>query len=68
MTPSPSAAATKPYVVSFAAGVSPADQAAAITAAGATTTDTIGVLRIHAVNASDAAVAALKADARVATV
>ena len=67
-TPEPTApAATNPYVVSFVAGTASAEQTAAVIAAGATTTDTIGVLRIHAVNASDAAVALLRADPLVAT-
>ncbi|HYH92956.1 MAG TPA: S8 family serine peptidase, partial [Candidatus Saccharimonadales bacterium] len=64
-SPTPTAAPTKAYVVTFDAGVSSADQVTAVSSAGATTTDTIGVLRIHAVSASDAAVDALRADERV---
>src|SRR3954447_20314742 len=67
-TPAPSAAPTRPFVVTFDAGVSAADQADAIDAAAATITDTIAVLRIRAVNASDAAVVALRADPRVSSV
>jgi hypothetical protein len=49
-------------------GTSVATQADAIATAGATDLDSIAVLRMHAVQATDAAVAALRADARVASV
>jgi uncharacterized repeat protein (TIGR01451 family) len=73
-TPEPTAAPTstpapvRAYVVTFAAGVSAADQIAAIADAGATDDDTIAVLRLHAVRASDAAATALRADARITSV
>ncbi len=69
-TPAPTStpAPVRPYVVTFAAGVSAADQSTAITDAGASDDDTIAVLRLHAVRASDAAAANLRADARVASV
>ena len=67
-TPAPTPEPTSPFIVTFAAGVSAANQAAAIAAAGATSTDTIAALRMHAVNAGPSAVAALNADSRVARV
>src|SRR4051794_13832514 len=66
--PAPTPAPVRPYVVTFASGVSAAAQVDALTTAGATDDDVIAVLRIHAVRASDAAVAALRADSRVASV
>jgi hypothetical protein len=66
--PTPTPEATSPYIVTFGAGVSAADQAAAIAAAGATSTDTIAALRMQAVAAGASAVAALNADPRVARV
>ena len=53
------------YIVTFAAGVTKAQQVAAITDAGATDISAIAPLRMHAVDASDAAAAALQADAAV---
>src|SRR6476661_7583951 len=67
-TQAPTPEPTSPFIVTFAAGVSAANQAAAIAAAGATSTDTIAALRMHAVNAGPSAVAALNADSRVARV
>jgi len=69
-TPAPTStpAPVRPYVITFAASVSGAQQSAAIADAGATDDDTIAVLRLHAVRASDAAASALRADARVASV
>ena len=67
-TLAPSAVPTSPYVVTFVGGTTAAEQADVLLAAGATTTDTIAVLRIHAVDAGVDAVAALRADARVAFV
>jgi hypothetical protein len=67
-TPAPTPEPTSPYIVTFAAGVSASDQAAAVAAAGATTTDTIAALRMRAVDAGATALAALNADARVARV
>ncbi|HEX5014853.1 MAG TPA: S8 family serine peptidase, partial [Candidatus Limnocylindrales bacterium] len=67
-TPAPSAAPTSPFIVTFASNVSAGDQAAAVADAGATTTDTIAALRMHAVNASSAAASALAADSRVVRV
>nr|MBA2381651.1 S8 family serine peptidase [Chloroflexota bacterium] len=57
-----------PYIVTFVAGTTAAEQTNAIAAAGATDLDSIAVLRMHAVSASDAAVASLRADASVASV
>ena len=62
------AAPTSPFIVSFESDVTTSEQADAVADAGATTTDTIGVLRIHAVAASGAAVDALRADSRVKSV
>ena len=56
------------YIVTFEAGVTKAQQAAAIADAGATDISAIAPLRMHAVDASDAAVAALEADAAVSRV
>ncbi|HXI80614.1 MAG TPA: S8 family serine peptidase, partial [Verrucomicrobiae bacterium] len=73
-TPAPAPTATPapvtvaPYIVTFVGGTSAATQADAIAAAGATDLDSIAVLRMHAVQAGDAAVAALRADASVASV
>ncbi|MFL5724894.1 MAG: hypothetical protein ACJ77F_00995, partial [Chloroflexota bacterium] len=67
-TPAPTPEPTSPFIVTFASGVSAANQAAAIAAAGATSTDTIAALRMQAVNAGPSAVAALNADSRVARV
>nr|MBA2720158.1 tandem-95 repeat protein [Chloroflexota bacterium] len=67
-TPTPAPVAVAPYIVTFVSGTSAADQSAAIAAAGATDLDSIAVLRMHAVQASDAAVATLRADASVASV
>src|SRR3954471_14093206 len=64
-TPSPS---VSPFIVTFVAGTSAADQLAALAAAGATDLDSIGVLRMHAVQATDAAATALRADSTVASV
>ncbi|HEY8987936.1 MAG TPA: S8 family serine peptidase, partial [Candidatus Limnocylindrales bacterium] len=66
-TPAPSVTVA-PYIVTFVAGTTAAAQLAAITAAGATDLDSIAVLRMHALQASDAAVAALHADPSVASV
>ena len=60
--------ADRAWVVTFVAGTSALEQSASITGAGATTTDTIGALRIHAVDASDAAVDLLRANPLVASV
>src|SRR5439155_12729869 len=57
-----------PYIVTFVSGTSSAQQRNAIADAGATDLDSIAVLRMHAVQATDAAVAALRADASVASV
>ena len=65
-TETPAPAPTRPYVVSFQPGTSLEDQAAAVTAAGALTTDMIAVLNLHAVDASDEAIAALSANPLVA--
>ncbi|HET7829776.1 MAG TPA: hypothetical protein VFL03_09450, partial [Candidatus Limnocylindrales bacterium] len=54
--------------MTFASGVAAADQLQAVADAGAVSTDSIAVLRIRAVTASDAAADALRADARVASV
>src|SRR5689334_15311340 len=59
---------TAPYVVTFVAGTSAADQAAALADAGATDVDAIAVLRIHAIEASDAAFLMLRDDPRVSTI
>ncbi|HET9346063.1 MAG TPA: S8 family serine peptidase, partial [Candidatus Limnocylindrales bacterium] len=67
-SPTPTPAATSPLIVTFAAGVSAADQAAAIDAAGATSTDTIAALRMHAIDASATARDALVTDPRIARV
>ena len=67
-TPAPTLEPTSPFIVTFATGVSATNQAAAIAAAGATSTDTIAALRMHAVNAGPSAVAALNADSRVTRV
>jgi len=68
-TPTPSApVSVAPYIVTFVAGTSAAEQSAALTDAGATDVDTIAALRMHAVQAADAAVTALRADARIASV
>ena len=69
-TPAPTStpAPVRPYVVTFGAGVAGAEQSAAIADAGATDDDSIAVLRMHAVRASDAAASALRADTRVASV
>jgi subtilisin family serine protease len=64
-TPTPATAA---YIVSFRSGTTAASQSDAIAGAGATDLDSIAVLRMHAVRASDAAVAALRGDASVASV
>jgi subtilisin family serine protease len=64
-TLAPTPAPTSPFIVTFAAGVSAADQVAAVADAGASTTDTIAALRMHAVNASSSAASALAADSRV---
>src|SRR5438034_6772601 len=53
------------YIVTFASGTSSADQAADIAAAGATDVSAIPALRMHVVDASDAAVAALTASSDV---
>ena len=63
-----SAAPTSPFIVAFAAGVTSAEQLAALDAAGATSNDTIAALRMHAVSASATAAAALRDDARVSSV
>ena len=47
--------------------MTPAEQLAAIEAADATSNDSIAALRMHAVSASDAAVVALRDDARVSS-
>ena len=60
--------ADRAWVVSFVAGTSALEQSDSITGAGATTTDTIGALRIHAVDASDASVDLLRANPLVASV
>ena len=67
-SPEPTPAPTIPFIVAFAAGVTSAEQVAALDAAGATSNDTIAALRMHAVSASAAAVAALRDDARVSSV
>src|SRR5450759_1221546 len=67
-SPSPSPAPTRPYIVTFAAGISASAQAASLTAAGATDDGAIPALRMHAVRASDAAVVLLNADTSVARV
>ncbi len=67
-TPASTPAPTSPFIVAFAAGVTSAEQLAALDAAGATSNDTISALRMHAVSASAAAVAALRDDARVTSV
>jgi hypothetical protein len=64
----PPAVPTSPFIITFAAGVTPAEQLAAIDAAGATSNDTIAALRMHAVSASTDAEAALRADTRVSSV
>src|SRR6185436_9329430 len=67
--PSPSApVSVAAYIVTFASGTSPAEQTVALADAGATDVDSIAPLRMHAVQATDAAAAALRADARVASV
>ena len=66
--PEPTPAPTSAFIVTFAGGVSAADQAAAVADAGATTTDTIAALRMHAVSATSAAASGLAADARVVRV
>ena len=67
-TPAPSPIAGRPYIVTFAAGTSASEQAASIAAAGARTDDTIAVLRMQAVTASDAAVVALSSDPNVSSI
>src|SRR6478609_5440623 len=67
-TPAPTAAPTRAYVVTFAAGVDATGQLQAIADAGGTSTDSIAVLRIRAITASDAAADALRADSRVTSV
>src|SRR5205814_9683779 len=74
-TPDPSTAPTpaadtniSPYIVTFVTGTSSAQQRSAIADAGATDLDSIAVLRMHAISAGDAGVAALRADARVSSV
>jgi hypothetical protein len=70
-TPEPTASApvsVSPFIVTFVAGTSSAEQSAALADAGASDIDAIAALRMHAVQASDAAVSALRADARVASV
>ena len=64
-TPPPS---TARYLVTFAPGVSAPDQLAAIAAAGASDGTAISELRMHAVDATDAAVTALETDPNVAAV
>ena len=66
--PTPAPVTVAPYIVTFVGGTSAADQAAAIAAAGAVDLDSIPVLRMHAIQASDAAASALRADDSVATV
>jgi Subtilase family len=53
------------YIVTFASGVTEAEQAAAIADAGATDVSEIAPLRMHAIDASDTAAAALQANAAV---
>ena len=69
-TPAPVAAPLTQYVVSFAAGTSAADQAAAIAASGVSLVDSVPALGMAVVltGANSAALAALWADARVARV
>ena len=66
--PTPAPVTVAPYIVTFVGGTSTANQAAAIAAAGAVDLDSIPVLRMHAIQASDAAASALRADDSVATV
>ncbi|HEY2938735.1 MAG TPA: hypothetical protein VGJ27_02900, partial [Gaiellaceae bacterium] len=54
--------------MTFASGVSAADQAAAIAAAGAGDGTAIPELRMHAIDATDAAAASLAADSNVVRV
>src|SRR5207248_2081648 len=54
------------YLVTFSSGVSDAEQEAAISAVGASDVSTIPALRMHVVDASEAAVTALNANQAVA--
>ena len=56
------------YIVTFASGVSRAQQSDAIAAAGATDVSSVPALRMHVVEASDAALATLESDSSVARV
>src|SRR6185436_17052632 len=72
-TPDPTADPTpapvlRSYIVTFASGVSSLEQLTALVAAGTVSRDSIGVLRMHAIDASDASVALLRADPLVAAV
>ncbi|MFL5647689.1 MAG: hypothetical protein ACJ776_04775, partial [Chloroflexota bacterium] len=58
-TPAP---ALRSYIVTFAVGASPSEQLDALAAAGTTSRDSIAVLRMHAIDASDASVALLRGD------
>ena len=67
-TPTPTLAPVAPYIVTFVAGTSAHAQGDAIAAAGAVDLDSIAVLRMHAIQASDDSVTALRADSSVASV